>query len=208
MTSKGTADMSIRHTTKGRRGVAVAAVAATLALTVAGCGGGDDDEKKVGSDSSSQTSSEKSTVGQDTAAAEQPDPNVKLATLKGTGDVLLTVNEVKRESGGFVTVSGQIKNEGSQTFTDRFPWKGSETEVSTASGNSVAGATLVDQAGKKRYYVLRDTDGRCLCTTGINPIKAGETVSVFWQFPAPPSETTEIDFSLPTFPVAKLKISG
>ncbi|MFC9427508.1 hypothetical protein [Streptomyces sp. NPDC056987] len=183
-------------------------MAAALALTVAGCGGGEDDGKKTESGSSSQPAGEKNTEGQDTAAAEQPDPNVKLAQLKGTGGVLLTVNEVKRESGGFVTVSGQIKNESSQKFTDRFPWKGNETEVSRASGNSVAGATLVDQAGKKRYYVLRDTDGQCLCTTGINPIEAGESIPVFWQFPAPPAETTEIDFNLPTFPVAKLKISG
>lgn len=74
--------------------------------------------------------------------------------------------------------------------------------------NSVAGATLVDKQGKKRYYVLRDTDARCLCTTEIVPLAPGKSTSVFMQFPAPPQTTTEVDFTLPTFATASLKISG
>jgi hypothetical protein len=66
----------------------------------------------------------------------------------------------------------------------------------------------VDSKGKKRYYVLRDTDGRPLTTTGLTTIKAGGTVAVFMQFPAPPSTTAEVSFELPTFPVGTIKISG
>lgn len=74
--------------------------------------------------------------------------------------------------------------------------------------NSVAGATLVDKVGKKRYYVLRDTDSRCLCTTAISSLAPGKTAPFFIQFPAPPQGTTEVDFSLPTFATTSLKISG
>lgn len=66
----------------------------------------------------------------------------------------------------------------------------------------------MDKAGKKRYYILRDTDGRCLCTTGMSAVQPGASVPVFMQFPAPPAETTEVDFNLPTFATTSLKISG
>jgi len=76
------------------------------------------------------------------------------------------------------------------------------------NGQSFGGATLVDPKGKKRYYVLRDTDGRPLTTTGVQSVKPGETIPVFMQFPAPPSNTSEVSFQLPTFPTATISISG
>lgn len=119
--------------------------------------------------------------------------------------MVLTINSAAREAGGFLTVSGQLKNTGTAPFVNTAPWRGNELN---ASGVSVAGVTLVDKAGKKRYYVLRDTEGRCLCTTGLAIIEAGQVVPFFAQFPAPPTGTTEVDFSLPTFATATVKISG
>ena len=66
----------------------------------------------------------------------------------------------------------------------------------------------MDSKGKKRYYVLRDTDGRPLTTTGLPTLKSGESIPVFMQFPAPPSSTTEVDFQLPGFASASIQISG
>lgn len=132
---------------------------------------------------------------------------MKLAEVKGQNGVLLVVNEVKRDSGGFVTVQGEIKNEGDQAVNPA-AWAGSESVIVRKNLNSVGGATLVDKAGKKRYYILRDTDGRCLCTTGIRPLVPGKSLPVFMQFPAPPDTTTEVDLSLPTFATTSLKISG
>ncbi|WCD88370.1 hypothetical protein KPP03845_104777 [Streptomyces xanthophaeus] len=119
--------------------------------------------------------------------------------------MVLTINEAARDTGGFLTVGGQLKNTGSAAFVNTTAWRGNEL---TSSGTSVAGVTLIDKAGKKRYYVLRDTDGRCLCTTGVSTIESGQTVAFFAQFPAPPATTTEVDFTLPTFATATIKISG
>ncbi|WP_351226084.1 hypothetical protein [Streptomyces sp. NPDC002133] len=196
--------MNIRLTTKPRRVVAAGAMAAVLALTVAGCGGDDDKSKETGS-SSAPAGSEGSQ--NDTAAGEKVDPNVKLAEVKGQGGAVLVVNEVKRDSGGFVTVQGEIKNDGDQSINPA-AWAGNESAIVRNNLNSVGGATLVDKAGKKRYYVLRDTDGRCLCTTKIRPLQPGKSTPVFMQFPAPPDTTTEVDFNLPTFATTSLKISG
>lgn len=196
--------MSVRYTVKVRRGAA-AAVAAALVLTLAGCG--DDGQGKA--PESTPTSNKGS------AADVQPQPSASgsqssappqvLATMNGEAGVVLNINSVARDSGGFLTVSGQIKNTGDKAFGNTAAWRGNELN---ASGVSVAGVNLVDKAGKKRYYVLRDTEGRCLCTTGVVIIEAGQAVPFFAQFPAPPASTSEVEFNFPTFASASLKISG
>ncbi|MER5869389.1 hypothetical protein [Streptomyces sp. NPDC002044] len=198
--------MSIRHTVKVRGG-ATMAVAAVLALTLAGCGGADgkSDSKEPAKTSAAQPSSGSSPSAPE--GGNSTAPVQVLATVNGESGIVLTINSVAREAGGFVTVNGQIKNTGNQQFVKTGAWRGGERELS-GSGESVAGATLVDKAGKKRYYVLRDTDGRCLCTTGVAGIDVGATVPFFAQFPAPPPATTDVDFTLPTFATAAVKISG
>lgn len=204
--------MSIRRSTKFRRVVAAVSMSAALALAVTGCGT-DDGGGTKGSGSPSSPASpnssdeDKGTKQEDTAAGENVDPNVKLAEAKGDKGMLLVVNQVKRDSGGFVTVQGQLKNQSDEPVNPA-AWAGSEAIIVNKNLNSVGGATLVDKAGKKRYYILRDTDGRCLCTTGMSAVQPGTAVPVFMQFPAPPAETTEVDFNLPTFATTSLKISG
>lgn len=198
--------MSIRRTSKSRRVVAAASMAAALALVVTGCGGDDGGATKDPGSSSAKPSDGDKGAKEDTAAGDQVDQNAKLAQVNGRDGLTLVVNEVKRDSGGFVTVSAVIKN-GGDGIRSGGQWAGTETAVLAKNPNSVAGATLVDKIGKKRYYILRDTDGRCLCTTGLTGIQPGKSVSVFMQFPAPPETSTEVDFTLPTFATASLKIS-
>ncbi|MGW1732342.1 hypothetical protein OG830_24450 [Streptomyces sp. NBC_00121] len=203
--------MSIRRTARTRRVVAVVSMTAALALAVTACGSDDGGKTKDPVSSSSSSTPSKPSDGdkgakEDTSAGDNVDPNVKLAEVRGSG-LTLVINQVKRDSGGFVTVQGEIKNVGDRTQNSG-AWAGTEPSVAGNNSNSVAGATLVDKAGKKRYYVLRDTESRCLCTTGIPPLSAGESTPIFMQFPAPPSTTTEVDFTLPTFATTSLKISG
>ncbi|MFF3453336.1 hypothetical protein ACFYXH_03215 [Streptomyces sp. NPDC002730] len=197
--------MSIRRTAKTRRVVAAVSMTAALALAITGCGGDDGDKSKNTESSSSKPAGDGGSK-EDTAAGGKVDPNVKLAELNGRDGFVLTINAVQRDSGGFVTVSGSIKNT-SKDSLNASGMEGSESLVVANNPNSVAGATLVDKKGKKRYYVLRDTDGRCLCTTGMLPIAAGGSTPVFMQFPAPPESTNEVSFTLPSFATADLKIS-
>ncbi|MFF3977418.1 hypothetical protein [Streptomyces sp. NPDC001828] len=182
-------------------------MAVALALAVGGCGS-DSKDGKSGTASSSSQSKGGSGGGQQTGSSSpRTDPTIKLAESTGQGGIVLTINSVARDSGGFVTVSGQLKNPGSENFVDTSGWVGTEKDV-LASGDSVAGATLIDKVGKKRYYVLRDTGGKCLCTMGIVGVKAGQTVPFFAQFPAPPTGTKDVDFQLPTFPTMTVPVSG
>ncbi|MER6607503.1 hypothetical protein ABT282_16700 [Streptomyces sp. NPDC000927] len=210
--------MSIRCSTRSRRVVAAVSLTAALALAVAGCGTDDGGKSEsngspssampsTSSDSSDSSDEENGAKQEDTAAGENVDPNVKLAEVRGQNGVTLIVHQVKRDSGGFVTVQGEIKNESGEARPVA-GWAGSESLIVQKNPNSVAGAALIDKVGKKRYYVLRDTENRCLCTTNLVPLQAGKSASVFMQFPAPPATTTEVDFMLPTFATTSLKISG
>ncbi|MFB8050870.1 hypothetical protein [Streptomyces rubiginosohelvolus] len=206
--------MTMRSSTRNRRTLAVASVSAAFILALTSCGSDSDGKGKEGDaapPSASATPSESSgsdTVKQqDTAAGENVDPNVKLAEIRGQNGVVMVINQVLRDSGGFITVQAEVKNDGDKPVNPA-QWAGSESVIVRQNLSSVGGATLVDKLGKKRYYVLRDTDGRCLCTTKIAPLQPGDSTAVFMQFPAPPSTTTEVDFSLPTFATASLKISG
>lgn len=198
--------MSIRHTVKVRGGAAAATVA-VLVLALAGCGGGEEKPKAKDPQNSSSPQPQGGSSAPTAAGGASSAPLQVLASVNGESGIILMINSVTRDAGGFVTINGQIKNPTAQDFVKTSAWRGTERDLS-GSGESVAGATLVDKVGKKRYYVLRDTDGRCLCTTGVAGITAGTTVPFFAQFPAPPAATTELEFSLPTFATATVKISG
>ncbi|MEW2283860.1 hypothetical protein [Streptomyces sp. NPDC047841] len=193
--------MSMRFTAKARRGMVALTVAAGLAVTVAGCGGGGNDDKKP------ETSASASKTDGSQPSAQEGQSEAPLAELKGQDGLLLQVTSAQRDSGGFVTVNGNLKNDGAQSVVIPSALRGDETEI-VQHGTSLGGATLVDANGKKRYYVLRDTDGRPLTTTGLSTIQSGQTIPVFMQFPSPPPNTTEVTLQLPTFASASVKISG
>ncbi|MEW2632361.1 hypothetical protein AB0903_12025 [Streptomyces sp. NPDC048389] len=197
--------MTMRHMMR-RAGVA-AVLSSTLILVVSACGGGG--EKK---DSSSPSSTPAGSTADDKAVGSAEEsapssPNEPIAMVKGDGGVEMSVLSARRDEGGFLTVDGEIKNTGSEGFTAPVQWSGTEQSVA-ATGRSFAGMTLVDSKGKKRYYVLRDTDNRPLTTYAYSSfIKAGDSLPFFAQFPAPPAGTTQVALQFPGFPSTSIELS-
>ncbi|MEU9187862.1 hypothetical protein AB0D14_25645 [Streptomyces sp. NPDC048484] len=194
--------MNIRRTTKGRTVLTAVAITTGLVLTVAGCGGSGDDE---GSDKNTSSSSPgKSKGDDDKEKSESPSAQQVLAEVKG-GGLTLAITSANRDEGGFVTVGGTVTN-GSGKAWVAADWRGDERELA-GNGGSIAGASLVDQAGKKKYLVLRDTEGRCLCTRFTGGVQSGDTTEWFAQFPAPPEDTTKVSFQVGSMPPASVEIS-
>ncbi|WBO64133.1 hypothetical protein [Streptomyces camelliae] len=193
--------MSVRFTARARRGMVALAVAAGLAVGVAGCGGGG------GGGKTSHSSASASKAGDSAPSPQEGQSDQPLAELRGPDGLLLQITSAQRDSGGFVTVNGTLKNDGAKDLLIPSALSGNETEI-TKNGPSLGGATLVDSKGKKRYYVLRDTEGRPLTTTGLNTLKGGASLPVFMQFPSPPTDVTEVTLQLPTLASATIKISG
>ncbi|WP_329301456.1 hypothetical protein OG410_26675 [Streptomyces sp. NBC_00659] len=195
--------MDLRHTMKGRRAMAVVAVSTGLLLAVSGCGGGDGGDKpKAGS-----SSSESDKGGGDDANQASPTTSQDqvLAEVKGENGITLTVTSAKRDQGGFVTVEGTVTNNTDNAWVAA-DWRGDERELSK-NGASIAGASLIDQKGKKKYLILRDTSGRCLCTQFTGGVSQGATTQWFAQFPAPPAGTSAVDFQVGSMPPASIEIS-
>ncbi|MFS4108079.1 hypothetical protein [Streptomyces sp. PD-S100-1] len=193
--------MIIRFTARARRGMAALAAVGCLAIGAVGCGGGNDDGKKPNPSTSAARSNGSKPSAQE-GTSEAP-----LAELRGPDGLLLQITSAQRDSGGFVTVNGTLKNDGAKSAVIPSQMSGDETEI-IKHGQSLGGATLVDSGGKKRYYVLRDTEGRPLTTIGLTTIESGQTLPVFMQFPSPPTNVTDVTLQLPTFSSGTVKISG
>ncbi|WP_045559173.1 hypothetical protein [Streptomyces sp. FxanaA7] len=195
--------MKLRHTMKGRRAVTAVAIATGLVLAVAGCGGGGDGDNKSSDSTSSSEPSSKESGGKEESQASEVEQ--ALAEVK-SGDITLSVTSAERDQGGYVTVNGTVTNNGGN-FWPAAEWRGDERELNK-NGSSLAGASLVDGTGKKKYLVLRDTEGRCLCTkfTG-GGVESGQTTDWYAQFPAPPEDTTSVDFQVGSMPPATIELS-
>lgn len=140
------------------------------------------------------------------ASSSAKAPSQPLATLHGPRRLKLVISSALRDAGGFVTVRGTLTNTGTKTQVVPAHLSGDEPDI-IKHGPSLGGATLIDFAGGKRYYVLRDTEGRPLTTTALTIVKAGERLPVFMQFPAPPTRTRQVTLQLPQFDTAPLPLS-
>lgn len=199
--------MSIRRTIKSRRAMTAVAITTGLVLTVAGCGGGGDDSDDKSEKGASSPATTKSGGGDEDKDEEPQAPATDkvLAEVKGEENITLTVSSAVRDEGGFVTVSGKVTNSGGK-FWAAANWRGEERELNK-NGSSVAGANLIDNAGKKKYLVLRDTEGRCLCTKFTGGVKPGQTADWYAQFPAPPEGANKVDFQVGAMPPASIELS-
>ncbi|MFJ4339262.1 hypothetical protein [Streptomyces sp. NPDC088915] len=199
--------MSIRHVRTTRRAGAAALLAAALTFSLAACGDEDGKGQGQGNTSSSAPTPGKEEPTKSDDGKTYPDTSTVLATFKGEKGLEMVVHEAKRDSGGFLTVTGEFKNTGGDGYTTPVQWNGLEQDVAL-TGSSLAAMTLTDSKDKKRYYVLRDTDNRPLTTTKYTSlIKAGETLPFFAQFPSPPNTTTEVGLTFPGFTTGTIEIS-
>ncbi|WP_030623184.1 hypothetical protein [Streptomyces sclerotialus] len=205
--------MSMWQITRARRTVAAASLAAALALTLSACG--EDGNRSAGTVAGQGTEggqgeerAEQPERPEQPEQPEQPDDSRVIATLRGADGISLDVTSVTRDSGGFVTVNGVIKNSSDSEYFGTDFWTGPELALQKgAGGGSLGGASLIDKAEKKRYYTLRDTEDRPLTTLGLSSIKPRSENRVFMQFPAPPKSTTEVDLQIPTFQSASLTLA-
>jgi hypothetical protein len=122
-----------------------------------------------------------------------------VATTEGekTG-ARIDVTELKRTSGGTVNLKFTITNGGSETFGTHSEYFG-DSSVSADHYRDLSGVHLVDPVNKKKYFVVVDSDRKCLCSKEIPDVKAGEKINVWAKFPAPPPEVTKVTIEIPHF---------
>ncbi|MEU5324158.1 hypothetical protein AB0G67_46680 [Streptomyces sp. NPDC021056] len=196
--------MPRRGTARFTRRSAALTIAAGLAFTMTSCAGADRSPQSHQKTAATATGTTK--AGTD-VGTQQEKAAAPLAQLKGVNGLALSLTSATRDQTGYLTIHATLRNNAHHTTVVPAELRGTERDV-VKRGSSLAGATVTDFTQNKRYYVLRDTDHRPLTTTGLNTLKAGESVRVFMQFPAPPASTTTVGFHLPLFDTATIKITG
>lgn len=115
------------------------------------------------------------------AATAAPSSGIASADGEQAG-VSLNVTEFKRTSGDTVTLKFVIVNGGAEPFN--FGYALSDPALSSDYG-SIGGVHLIDPVAKKKYFVVRDDDKRCLCSRELTKIEPGKQLHLWAKFPAP-----------------------
>lgn len=109
----------------------------------------------------------------------------------------IDVTEFKRTSGNTISMRFVLTNNGSQKFGmwgHKLGDKDNRTDY-----KAVGGIHLVDAANKKKYFVVRDSEGNCLCSREVADIEPGGKANLWAKFPAPPSDVQKITIEIPHF---------
>ncbi len=119
-----------------------------------------------------------------------------LATADGRiPGVRAEVTELKRTSGGTVTLRFTLLNESARDINVSDV---QELLDMTFVSYPVGGVHLIDPVGKKKYFVARDSENNCVCSM-FSALRKGERANHWAKFPAPPDDVQQISVLLPTF---------
>ena len=182
----------------------IVSVSIVLTLALFGCKKSETASSSTTSTQTTATTATVAPVSQTTATtasvATTPAPAAgAVATTEGEkAGARIDVTELKRTSGGTVNLKFTITNGGTEKFYTGSDYLG-DTYVSADHYRDLSGVHLVDPVNKKKYFVVVDTDKRCLCSKDIADVKPGEKVSVWAKFPAPPPEVTKVTIEIPHF---------
>jgi hypothetical protein len=130
-------------------------------------------------------------------------PSSVLATTDGEfPDIRVEVQELRRTSGGTVTLKFAVINDSDQKF-----FLGDKIG-GLSYGYNVSGIDLIDAAGKKKYLVILDSDKKCLCSIIEGSVEPKSRIKLYAKFPAPPEDVKKITIEIPHFtPMEDVPIS-
>jgi hypothetical protein len=74
---------------------------------------------------------------------------------------------------------------------------------------SLSGAFLLDEAGGKKVFVLRDAQGQPRCSTGLDRVPAGGRIEAWARYPVPRPDVARVALHLPGVPLIRgLAVAG
>jgi hypothetical protein len=107
------------------------------------------------------------------------------------------VQELKRGGGGTVTLKMAFVNDSENAIG--FGYNFADPDHQIIDHGSIGAVQLVDPVGKKKYFVARDSDGKCVCSTKIPDVAPHSRLSLWAKFPAPPDDVQKISIVIPHF---------
>lgn len=136
------------------------------------------------------------------AAAPAPTPAASTAPVISSADgdapgSRVEIHEMKRSSGDTLTLRFSMVNGSTKDIA--FSYAFVEQGKDIPDFNSIGGVHLIDPVGKKKYFVVRDTENQPSCSKGLKDLKPGERVNLWSKFPAPPEDVQKISVVVPHF---------
>ena len=107
------------------------------------------------------------------------------------------ITELKRSSDNTVTLKFALVNDSDKQIGFGYDYGDKANEIKDYG--SIGGVNLVDSAGKKKYFVVRDTESNCLCSRGVKDISPASRANLWAKFPAPPDDVQKISIVIPHF---------
>jgi hypothetical protein len=182
-------------------------LAAALAAATIGCGGDGDDNNAPEQQTPTGDASGEGTATPE--ASPTPEEAASLVEILGSvdgGRVRFILTQLER-SGATVIVNARLELVGpsserlqvASTFDD-----GIQQELpdgSLEAQDNFDGVALIDPVGKKKYFVARDEDNRCVCSTELSAafVREEAPIELTATLAAPPPEVTQVDLIVPRF---------
>lgn len=140
-------------------------------------------------------------VSHPTSAQTAPPPASaqQYSSAGSLGGVTYTVTRLKRNKNGSLTLSIRLQGTpGKLVDTQAVGF----TQMYSPSGDRPAGAyKIIDFGNKKRYEMLVDESGNCLCTLltaqEFTELNSGKSKDINIKFPAPPADVTSVTVEVP-----------
>jgi hypothetical protein len=107
--------------------------------------------------------------------------------------VRVQVTEVVRTAPEAVTVKFRLLNPDKTAPVS----VGDSFADAPGEAGSIGGVHLVDSTGLRKVFVLRDDQGRPLCSVNLGPIPPGGALEAWARFPAPAPDATRVGVQVP-----------
>ena len=127
----------------------------------------------------------------------QPSSPSPIATADGPFDgVRVEVTELKRTSGGTLTLKFRIVNDSGRRL--------GHSDVGVGFGGlilapyAIDGVHVIDTIGKKKYFVAKDAAGGCVCSQ-FGFVEGGSRANHWAKFAAPPEDVARLSVVIPSF---------
>jgi hypothetical protein len=156
-----------------------------LAVVVAGC----------------RATSSRSEPGDHPATASGSSPPASAAPLaEGRIDnpkLIVRLTGMARTAPDVLTLSFAVSNADPAVTVSL----GSNFATAAIDIDSMADTYLFDEAHRKKYFVMRDDQGRAVCSQDVGTIPAGQEREVWCRFAGPPDSVARISIGVPRLPM-------
>lgn len=185
---------------KGASPKLVTIIVALAPVMIAACTTSSPQQKNTNASSQAAPAKPEASAPAPAPAPSTPPSSTAPIIASADGDAPGTkveIHELKRSSGETLTLRFSMVNGSNKDISFNYAFV--EPGKDVPDFNSVGGVHLIDPVGKKKYFVVRDTENQPSCSKGLKDLAPGQRLNLWSKFPAPPEDVQKISVVVPHF---------